>query len=401
MKLKKIKQRDEGITLIALVITILVLIIIAVVAINMAFGANGLIKRAKDARDYYTNDTAYTDESIANVDAYISETLKENVWRYDEEGNVTNGKVTLAIGDYVAYDCTTSDAVYESQEANNGYGLQTFRASEYKYGWRVLGVDEQTGELLIVSEDFVPLDGGYTHTSANRDYFYLEGQEGVKNGIDELDRICSIYGNGEGATGARSINVDDINKITGYNPEEAKYGAGQLYEYGNKITYYWDGSNYPYYRATNGLEDNLTSNHNNSSYGNSFYWYDEENGWQSSPYTADATTESMQEITTLESNYYYYYPNTLTSSSSGDTAGISTDSVAYKMLFTNSSTGAYSSNAGSTSQFWYWLGSPYVYSNSYCTAFGLRYVNRRLCGPVMACSTRMAVRLASMAACVP
>ena len=68
-------RKETGITLIALVITILVLIILAVVAINMAFGDNGLINRAEEAGDYYANDTAYTDESIANVDSYISGVL--------------------------------------------------------------------------------------------------------------------------------------------------------------------------------------------------------------------------------------------------------------------------------------------------------------------------------------
>ncbi len=280
-------RKDTGITLMALVITILIIIILATVAINLAFGDNGLIKRAEDARDYYANDTAYTDESLANMDAYISEMLKENAWRYDEEGNVTNGEVTLAIGDYVNYDCTTSDAVYESLEENNGYGLQTFTASEYQYGWRVLGADEETGELLLLAEDLVPLEGGYTNPTSGRTEFYLKGQSGVENGISELENICAIYGNGEGATGARSINVDDVNKITGYNPNNVgvydpeqtgngtKYGAGYLYEYGNRVTYYWDGTNYPYYRATNGLDGNLTENHNNGSFGNSFYWYDE------------------------------------------------------------------------------------------------------------------------------
>ena len=367
--MKKVLREQAGITLIALVITILIIIILSVIAINMAFGDNGLIKRAEEAGDYYANDTAYTDESLANVDAYIADVLGE--WRYDEEGNVTNGEVTLAIGDYVDYDCTTADAVYESQEANNGYGLQTFTASEYQYGWRVLGADEETGELLLLAEDFVPLEGGRTNSTSGRTEFYLKGQAGYQNGINELNNICAIYGNGEGATGARSITVDDINKITGYNPEEAKYGAGNLYEYGNKVTYYWDGTNYPYYRASNGLEDNLTASHNNSTYGNSFYWYDEESGWQSSPYTADATTESMQEITTLESNYYSY---------SGNSEGLDTNSPAYKMLFTNSSTGAYSSNAGTTSQFWYWLGSPYVDAYSNCTGFGLRRVDYGLVG---------------------
>ena len=47
-------KREKGITLVALVITIIIIIILATVTLNFAFGDNGLIKRAEDARDYYT-----------------------------------------------------------------------------------------------------------------------------------------------------------------------------------------------------------------------------------------------------------------------------------------------------------------------------------------------------------
>ena len=66
-------KNERGITLVALVITIIVLIILATVAISFAFGNNGLIGRAEDARDYYANDTKYTEEAIANVDAYLDQ----------------------------------------------------------------------------------------------------------------------------------------------------------------------------------------------------------------------------------------------------------------------------------------------------------------------------------------
>ena len=64
-------KNQKGITLVALVITIIILIILATVAISFAFGDNGLVNRAEDARDFYANDTEYTDESIANVEEFI------------------------------------------------------------------------------------------------------------------------------------------------------------------------------------------------------------------------------------------------------------------------------------------------------------------------------------------
>ena len=66
-------KNQRGITLVALVITIIILIILATVAISFAFGNNGLISRAEDARDYYANDTKYTEQAIANVDAYLDQ----------------------------------------------------------------------------------------------------------------------------------------------------------------------------------------------------------------------------------------------------------------------------------------------------------------------------------------
>ena len=70
-------KNERGITLVALVITIVVLIILATVAISFAFGNNGLVNTAEDARDFYANDTKYTDQSIVNVQHYINDVLKD------------------------------------------------------------------------------------------------------------------------------------------------------------------------------------------------------------------------------------------------------------------------------------------------------------------------------------
>ena len=370
-------KKEKGITLVALVITIIILIILATVAINFAFGQNGIISQAEKGRDYYSNDHTYTDDSLANVDAYLGYLTQK--WKYDESGNITDGKVTLKIGDYINYDCTTNDETYTSLGTANGYGDQIFTASEYSYGWRVLGVDEGTGELLILSEDFVPLTGGAS--TANRTYYYLSGQEGYANGINELNKICEIYGKGEGATGGRSITIDDINKITGYNPNNVgvydpeqtgtgtKAGEGTIVEYGNKITYYWDGTEFPYCEGSNGVTGSMTESHNNG-----FAWYDSSSGWQLSP---NSNISAREEITTIENNYYLYYPNTLTDSSEGDTVGISTDSQAYKMLFTNSSTGAYPTEVNTHNNMLYWLGSSVNWISSgerEHVCFGIVYV---------------------------
>ncbi len=49
--MKKQKNKQEGITLIALVVTIIVLIILAGVSISMIVGENGIITQAKTAKE--------------------------------------------------------------------------------------------------------------------------------------------------------------------------------------------------------------------------------------------------------------------------------------------------------------------------------------------------------------
>ena len=96
---KKIKiQENKAITLIALVITIIVLIILAGVAINLAFGQNGLVARAKAARGEYS--TAETKEKleqeILNVQIQAVQEGKEFNLKYlKEKIDKTKYEITL------------------------------------------------------------------------------------------------------------------------------------------------------------------------------------------------------------------------------------------------------------------------------------------------------------------
>ena len=78
--MKRYREKERGITLVALVITIIIIIILATVTINMAFGDNGLIKQAQLAKDMAANSTTAEGEDMnrlmqeyANVMAEDSE----------------------------------------------------------------------------------------------------------------------------------------------------------------------------------------------------------------------------------------------------------------------------------------------------------------------------------------
>jgi len=309
-------------------------------------------------------------------------------WYYKKDAKkrktiVTNGTIELPIGTYINYNAAATDAdettieektviseagtliatdYYKASEQTvtegNGYGVQTFKNTAATNGWRVLGIDESTGEILIISADSVQ-----TSAASN---FYLRGIAGYTYGEAQLDKVCGVFGSGYGATGARSIDVDDINRVTGYNPENTgkydpeqtgtgiKYGKNSVDEYGNKLKYTWNPVRSGIdYIGGNNVKGRLTNSH--SSYG--FNWYNAtKNKWENnSKYTG--------EITTLTSNYYYYYPNSLgTSNAAGE--GFDTGSDEYKTLFCDST------GKGKA----YWLASSYVSAQTGYVCFCIRMV---------------------------
>ena len=179
----------------------------------------------------------------------------------DNDGNNEELKLLaeqIEIGDYVAYNATNNYS-YTSPKGTgmshgNGYQDQKFTSSS-RIKWRVLSKDTSTGEVVLISEAPIKTDVGNN--------FYLQGAIGYLYAEQELNEICKIYGHGVGAntsktftyetgdlvegtetrritgSGARSINVDDINKMTGYIPiKENSYTKSIYYPTRNTSTGY-------------------------------------------------------------------------------------------------------------------------------------------------------------------
>lgn len=268
-------------------------------------------------------------------------TIEETGERWVKDGDTFKlGDATVKVGDYIAYDPTKdangnpvaiqSYTSYSEENASpdknegrtSGYTEdQTFNVNNYTGGWRVLGT--KNGKLQLVSERIVG-------------QLNLKGKLGYLNCQEELNSISSIYGKGKYSEGARSINVDDINQITGYDPNKTgdgkKYREGQIDEYGNEVTYYWKGDSYPYYVGKNGTSGNLSTAHNNG-----FDWHNIDGAHHVDiSETASNADAGREKITAIKNTYYHYYAYSLTeeSSTNGEKKGIATNSVEYRMLFT-------------------------------------------------------------------
>lgn len=244
-------------------------------------------------------------------------------WEYDHATQtVKKENLTLKIGDYV-----------------NDKGTQSVSGFDGK--WRVLGIED--GQLLLVTDTYyAPFEEkeGFTKVQVGpSDYgLKLEGVDGWNNGVNKLKSIGATYNNDKLEKG-RSITVEDINKITGYNPNNTgvndpkqtgtgtPYGNGNVWQYKNKVTYTLEGGKV-WYQGTNVVTTKTEST-----------------------YTTFKPLGETNDITSpypVESTAYMYYPTTLTETPDDNkSVGLAKESAAYKMLF-------------ATPYAPYWLASPCV-----------------------------------------
>lgn len=83
--------------------------------------------------------------------------------------------------------------------------------------------------MLVLSEDYVKSCS-------------IAGIDGYLEAVDKLNTICADYGKGEGAVSARSITIEDIDTITGFNPQNPSFEWTISEEtYGNELTITWFG----------------------------------------------------------------------------------------------------------------------------------------------------------------
>ena len=316
---------------------------------------------AQKAKDETEKSSKNELDALNSLEGEMENAINGSGWRQPDplKPEITNGEITLKIGDYIDYNCKNSTATYTSAIEKNGCKEQTFKANAYNYGWRVLGVDKNTKQLQLISEDFVPSTRESQGEYLDEQVYYLSKKNGYVNGVEELNNICSVYGTGEGAIGARTVNADDINWITGYNPNNTgkkdpnKTGSGRkcfgnmsLSEYGNQVEYKSLTTGLYSVSKGNAASGGMTDNP-------TFEYYNETSkSWE---------ILNREQSVTLKSSVYEYYPTTLTETDDKTaTVGIGVNTPEYKMLFTNSSSGTTSLNDGGESKCSYWLGTPYV-----------------------------------------
>ena len=402
-------KENRAITLIALVVTIILLLILAGVSIAMLTGQNGILNRAVEAKEKNQNMQINEKIKIAMLEAIsvgkgsitndeIENALNNNIgkgqyiitgneqagWKVEINGNEykieTTGEVSnfngwtsnesntiftnsdgkkLSVGEYVNYNCIdfsgTSSVdsekiyTYTSSKEKNGYDTQIFKLEDYKnLKWQVIGIDD-VGNLELISSDIIEpynIDIKYT----------LQGQNGYTFGLEELNNISGIYGQGKCAKYARSVNIDDINKITGYKDDNYKKDTDNTFQTGNEVTYTLDEEGKIHY------------------IGNKFPSLDMVGEYSNFIYYKDGKWKNLQsgESVTMRQSYYNYYPQTLTTTpGSGENINGMAEDIGkkvYDLLFLNTNTK------------FYWLASQFIDIHDGRAFYGLRRVNNIIGG---------------------
>ncbi len=138
-EMKKITRKNNGITLIALVITIIVLLILAGVTIATLTGENGILTRASDAAEQ-TEKANVIEQAKTDILGIQAE---------KKDGNITKGELKTVLDTYfktVPDDYTTETVL----ETKNEYGNHEIAVSEIYNG--NLG---ETQEVISKTESFV------------------------------------------------------------------------------------------------------------------------------------------------------------------------------------------------------------------------------------------------------
>ena len=125
-------RKENGITIITLVITIIIIIILSTVTINMAFGDNGLIKQAQQTKDS-------VEESITDKTAKMNKLLQEYSNTISEDAEIAEPPVSIKVGDLIGGEPLPATTQIEDDSGDKmwvpgGFGIAEDSATDIDRG---------------------------------------------------------------------------------------------------------------------------------------------------------------------------------------------------------------------------------------------------------------------------
>ena len=168
---------------------------------------------------YYINENETVDASVIGDSGDVEIRLAEKTIKIEENENgeletkeiIYEGltrkefneiKEKVKVGGYVNYTPTAVTGI-APDPTKTGYSQDAPLSTDTSAAWRILSIDDETGEVLITTQGPV-------------NKVTLKGVAGYLYGPNELHRLCGIlYSNTENGLTARSMTIEDLDKATG------------------------------------------------------------------------------------------------------------------------------------------------------------------------------------------
>ena len=210
-------RKNNGITLIALVITIIVLLILAGVSIAMLTGQNGILTQAQNAKNA-TEQAQKQEENILN--SYediingnyieIKQVTDENPGVLEGTGTDTDPYTINSIEDLVVFASNvTNGTTYEGQTVELGLNLDFNSDKSYveplRTDYAEYGYDGELKTLLTTGKGFKPIGKYDVQEGTNENIVSQNNFEGVFDGNDNV--IKNLYINKVGENKIEEIGL--------------------------------------------------------------------------------------------------------------------------------------------------------------------------------------------------
>lgn len=159
--------KDNGITLVALVVTIIILLILAGVAINVALGDNGLFKKSKEAVNTWKSAETNEIEILDYLDREWNEIVNDK--------EIDDGYITFYVNDkpYRAFEGSSWEEFLNSGGSDLGFMIyRNFTVVFVSEEFGSMGVaDDEESAFAVTPYDLIKSEHHYI---ANKDINYWD-----------------------------------------------------------------------------------------------------------------------------------------------------------------------------------------------------------------------------------
>ena len=246
------KNKEAGITLIALVVTIIVLIILAGVSMNLVLGDNGIVSKAKQARENFqkaTEEEATKLNELGNLSDIINDNdFNKEYYVEEEEGVYILLKTGMSFTDGVEAATTFSDAyvVTNNKRTNVKEGMKTKEYNGYTFSLLSFEALEENPLYNYYGDyDIIIVKDGVEYSyKVNGLEYYLQGnRDGTGEPssrfqiVSELGERISIQPEFEPKMTVEGENLNSIdlsNYIKGNRIKEIDLSGGAFSQYNGK-----------------------------------------------------------------------------------------------------------------------------------------------------------------------